>query len=416
MRSTFVCARSKLSPLVHKPTSSPPSLWHYRSSTGWSCAPQDQKICLRRIQREPSRYLITRPSRWSAPAKSARYRSPTPANSLLPQRLSQVPKFGHHSAEIRRRSPGLSAAKSEKAFGAPSGFRGRPQREPCPIPPHPAGAAHSGFAHSTDSIEIRSRQLCRNVAQTPLSRPCRRERPYFGSRLRVRELAQLDLHASCNGGHLIASLKAGEIRPVLPRPGTAQSHARLDGGVMDNVDLPFVIRIALLVATKIPEIAARSKNRVYARNLGDLVGVLQSFKGFDHQDQHHIVIDGVAVAARHIPPHIRIESSPAAETALTQRRKVSPVSCRHRLFHGIYRWDYNDQCSSVERVLDLKLIRIRHAHSRDGLRVWTGPPRLPNLVPGVVRVLHLGPDEVVSSIRHGAISARIDAGRYSTTH
>src|SRR5215831_13778631 len=122
MRSTFVCARSKLSPLVHKPTSSPPSLWLYPSSTGWSCAPQDQKICLRRIQREPSRYLITRPSRWSAPAKSARYRSPTPANSLLPQRLSQVPKFGHHSAEIRRRSPGLSAAKSEKAFGAPSDF------------------------------------------------------------------------------------------------------------------------------------------------------------------------------------------------------------------------------------------------------------------------------------------------------
>src|SRR5262249_34469382 len=278
------------------------------------------------------------------------------------------------------------------------------------------GARTAAFAYSTIRSKSAPRPLCRNVAQTPLSRPCRRVRPYFGSRLRVRELAQLDLHASCNGRHLITSLKAGKIRPVLPRPGTAQFHARLDSGVMDNVDLPLVIRIALLVATEIPEIPARSKNRVYARNLGDFVGVLQSFKGFDHQNQHHIVIDGVAVAARHIPPHIRIESSPAAETALTQRRKVGPVSCRHRLFHGIYRWDYNDQCSSVERVLDLKLIRIRHAHSRDGLRVWTGPPSLPNLVPGIVRVLHLGPDEVISSIRHGAISARIDAGRYRTTH
>src|SRR5215467_13242055 len=196
MRSTFVCARSKLSPLVHKPTSSPPSLWLYPSSTGWSCAPQDQKICLRRIQREPSRYLITRPSRWSAPAKSARYRSPTPANSLLPQRLSQVPKFGHHSAEIRRRSPGLSAAKSEKAFG----ISRTPAKRTVPNPAEPGWRGAQRLCPFYDSIEIRSRQLCRNVAQTPLSRPCRRERPYFGSRLRVRELAQLDFHASCNGG------------------------------------------------------------------------------------------------------------------------------------------------------------------------------------------------------------------------
>src|SRR5215831_5167916 len=114
MRSTFVCARSKLSPLVHKPTSSPPSLWNYLSSTGSSCGPQDQKICLPRIQGELSRYLITRPSRWSALAKSARCRSPTPANSLLPQRLSQVAKFCHHLAELRHRSPGLSAAKSTR--------------------------------------------------------------------------------------------------------------------------------------------------------------------------------------------------------------------------------------------------------------------------------------------------------------
>jgi hypothetical protein len=32
---------------------------------------------------------------------------------------------------------------------------------------------------------------------------------------------------------------------------------------MDDVDLPFIVRIALLVAGEIPQIAARGKDRVY---------------------------------------------------------------------------------------------------------------------------------------------------------
>src|SRR6266852_8372596 len=99
---------------------------------------------------------------------------------------------------------------------------------------------------------------------------CRRKRPCFGPRLRIRELAEFDLHASRNGGHFVTGLKAGEIRPVLPRPGATEFYAGPDSGVMHDVDLAFVVRIALLVAGEIPEIAARGNNRVHPRHLGDL--------------------------------------------------------------------------------------------------------------------------------------------------
>src|SRR5262249_39775357 len=128
------------------------------------------------------------------------------------------------------------------------------------------------------------------------------------------------------------------------------------------------------------------------------------------------IVDGVAIAARHASPYILIESRSAAETALAERRKVGPVARRYRLFDGVYGWDDDDQCSCVESMLNLKLIRIRHACSRNCFGMWACPPRLSDLVPGVVRVLHLGPDKVVSGVRHSAIGAWVDAGGNGATH
>ena len=130
---------------------------------------------------------------------------------------------------------------------------------------------------------------------------------------------------------LAAGLEAGEVRPVLPRQRSAQLLAGLDRGVMDDVDLPLVVGIALLVAGEIAEIAAGREDRMHARHLGDLVGVLESLQRLDHQDQHDIVVDGVAVAAGDIAPHVGIERVAATEAALAERWEIGPVPARRSL-------------------------------------------------------------------------------------
>src|SRR6266481_3416671 len=332
--------------------------------------------------------------RWSVPVKNARCRSRTRNNSSPPPRLSVAARFSHCPAEI-----------------GPDRWRLRCRGDPCGRPAWPTASAGS---RATTRVAPTFLRLARNwIDASPGS--CR-ERPYFGLCLRVRELAEFDLHTSRDGGHFVTGLEAGEIRPVLPRPWATELHAGLDGGVVHDVDLALVVRIALLVAGEIPEIAARGKDRVHPRNLGDLVGILEAFQRLDHQDQHYVVVDGVPVAAGHVTPHVRIEGKPAAETALTQRRKIGPVARRNRLFHGVYGWDDDDQCPCIESMLNLKLIRIRHARSRHRFGIWAGPPRLADLVPGVVGVLHLGPDKVVPGVRHGAVSGRIDPGRHGAAH
>src|SRR6516162_9104548 len=71
-------------------------------------------------------------------------------------------------------------------------------------------------------------RLCRGERQPALPCPCRCKRPYFGFCLRIRELAEFDLHAPRDGSHFIAGLEAGEIGPVFPCPRTAEFHAGLD--------------------------------------------------------------------------------------------------------------------------------------------------------------------------------------------
>src|SRR5271156_7106194 len=49
-------------------------------------------------------------------------------------------------------------------------------------------------------------------------------------------------------------------------------------------------------------------------------------------------------------------------------------------------------------------------------RPATGPPRLGSLIPGGRSVLHLGPDEVVAGIGHGAIGAGVGGRGAPTAH
>ena len=176
---------------------------------------------------------------------------------------------------------------------------------------------------------------------------------------------------------------------------------------MDDVDLPLVVGIALLVAGEIAEIAAGREDRMHARHLGDLVGVLQSLQRFDHQDQHDIVVDGVAIAAGNIAPHVGIERVAAAEAALAERREIGPIPGRDRFLDGVDGRDDEHQRAGIERMLDLEFVRVWHPRAGNRLGVRAGPPRHGGLVPCGRRMLHLGPDEVVSGIGHGAIGARI---------
>src|SRR5262249_23937934 len=106
----------------------------------------------------------------------------------------------------------------------------------------------------------------------------------------------------------------------------------------------------------------------------------------------------------------------ATETALPQRGKISPVPRRNRLLYGVYSRNYHHECTSIERMLYLKLVRIRHTRARNRFGIWARSPCLRGLVPSCVGMLHLGPDEVVSSIRHGTIRGRINPRRHRAAH
>ena len=133
----------------------------------------------------------------------------------------------------------------------------------------------------------------------PLSlRRC--ERADLRLELCVCERTQFRSNAARDCRGFAARLEAGEIRAIPPGEWSAQSHAGSDGGVVDDVDRPLVIRRALAVSGKVSEISAC---REYCRDAGHFrngICVFQSFKSFDHQDQHDIVVDRVAITARYI--------------------------------------------------------------------------------------------------------------------
>src|SRR5262245_8440080 len=152
-----------------------------------------------------------------------------------------------------------------------------------------------------------------------------RERPYFGLALRVRERPQFCRNTTRDRGGLAARLEAREVRTVAPRNRSAQTNTRLQRRVMDDVDRALVVGCALPEPGEVPEITARGKQRRYARHLRDLVGVLQPFERLDHQDEHDVVVDGVAVSSRTVAPHAGVERVPAADTATAERPAGSSV-------------------------------------------------------------------------------------------
>src|SRR5579871_5527086 len=117
-------------------------------------------------------------------------------------------------------------------------------------------------SHVSDGGETSQLRPCRHGPPDAPSLRC--ERPDLRLTLRIGVLTELHLHAAGDGGHLVAGLEAGEVRTVPPRPRAAKLHAGFDGRVVHDVDLALVIRIALLVARKISEIAARSEDRMNA--------------------------------------------------------------------------------------------------------------------------------------------------------
>src|SRR5205807_8237988 len=134
----------------------------------------------------------------------------------------------------------------------------------------------------------------------------------FGFPLRIGEFTKLGACAARDLSNLVAGLEAGKVRPVLPGERAAELHAGFDRRVVHDVDGALVVRRPLRETRKIAEVAARREYRGDARDLGDLVSVLEPFERLDHQDQDEIVVDGLAVATRDAAPHLRSECSAAA--------------------------------------------------------------------------------------------------------
>src|SRR3954470_11901666 len=104
---------------------------------------------------------------------------------------------------------------------------------------------------------------------------------------------------------------------------------------MDDIDRSLVIRASLSVTGEVSEITARSKDGSHSGHLGNRIGILESLEGLNHEDQHNIVVDGIAVAARDVSPHCRVEGLAASIAPFSEGRKVSPVSCFNRFLYRI---------------------------------------------------------------------------------
>src|SRR5207244_139680 len=141
----------------------------------------------------------------------------------------------------------------------------------------------------------------------------------------------------------------------------------------------------------------------HARDLRDRVGVLETFKSLDHQNQNDIVVDGVAIAARNSAPHSGLECLPAAVAASSEWRKIGPVAGLDRFFDSIHRRHYNNESAGIQRVLNLTFVRICDAHAWNSFRGWARTPHPGYSRPVALIVLHLRPDEVVTCICHRAI-------------
>ena len=76
--------------------------------------------------------------------------------------------------------------------------------------------------------------------------------------------------------------------------GLAQFDACFDCGVVHDIDGALVIRIALFETGEIADVTTGGEDGGNTRHLGDFIGVFQTLQRFDHQNQHQVIVDGVA--------------------------------------------------------------------------------------------------------------------------
>src|ERR1700733_15602343 len=141
----------------------------------------------------------------------------------------------------------------------------------------------------------------------------------FGFALCVLQRSQFGGNAAGNGCRLTRILEAGEIRAVAPCKRPAQPLSRTNRRVVYYVDQPFVVGCALLIAREIAQISAGCKDRGHTRNGGDFACRHRAVERLDHLDEHNVVIDGIAIPTRDIPPHRRIKSLSATQAAFSER-------------------------------------------------------------------------------------------------
>src|SRR5450631_2205557 len=151
-------------------------------------------------------------------------------------------------------------------------------------------------------------------------------RPDFGFGLRVLEGSKFVCDAAVDDRCLAAILEASEVRPAEPGEGATETLASFECGVVDDVDEALIVGRAFSVAGEISQVAAGGKDRGDAGNGCDLWCVLHSIDRLDHLDEHHVLVDGVAIAAGNAAPHFGFEGLATSETALAKGRKHGPVA------------------------------------------------------------------------------------------
>src|SRR5262249_33984499 len=166
---------------------------------------------------------------------------------------------------------------------------------------------------------------------------------------------------------------------------------------------PLVVWSPLPEPAKVPEVAARRENSTDAGHFRDLIGVFQTFECFDHQDQHDVVVDSVAVTAWYAAPHAGVEGLATAVTAAPKRRKVGPIARLHGFFDRVHSRDDDDERARVERMLNFALVGVSDSHARYGSCLRTGAPHARDSLPIPLVVLHFCPRGIVARRRPCAV-------------
>src|SRR5437870_10368680 len=95
--------------------------------------------------------------------------------------------------------------------------------------------------------------------------------------LRVGQRTQLRRDTASDRRSLAGGLEAGEVRAIPPCKWSAQPHSGSERGIVDNVDGSLVVRCPLGISGEVSEIPACREYGSHSGNLGDGIGVLETF-------------------------------------------------------------------------------------------------------------------------------------------